>query len=55
MNGDAILLMVLSLAVVWGGLVVSILALRARSERADFPSGGEDDHREDDAITERDT
>ena len=55
MNTSAILLMILSLLVVWGGLVVSILALRARSERTDFPDGGLDDHREDDAITERDT
>ncbi|MEL7977746.1 methionine/alanine import family NSS transporter small subunit [Isoptericola sp. F-RaC21] len=55
MNGSAIMLMVLSLLIVWGGLLVSILALRARPERADFPEGGVDDHREDDAITERDT
>jgi hypothetical protein len=55
MTGSAIALMVLSLLIVWGGLVVSIVALRARPERADFPSGAEDDHREDDSITERDT
>jgi len=55
MSGSAIMLMVLSLAVVWGGLLASILALRARPERADFPAGGTDDHREDEAIPERDT
>ncbi|MCK9794370.1 methionine/alanine import family NSS transporter small subunit [Isoptericola sp. 4D.3] len=55
MTGPAILLMLCSLVVVWGGLLVSILALRARPERADFPEGGLDDRREDDAITERDT
>ena len=55
MNTSAIVLLVLAILVVWGGLVVSALALRARPERTDFPPGGEDDHREDVALTERDT
>ncbi len=57
MNTSAIILMVLAILVVWGGLLVSALALRARPERdgADLPPGGEDDHREDTAPVERDT
>jgi hypothetical protein len=57
MNTSAIILMVLAIVVVWGGLVVSALALRARPERADadLPPGGDDDQREDSAPAERDT
>lgn len=55
MSTPAIVLLVLAILVVWGGLVVSALALRARPERTDFPPGGVDDHREDTAPVERDT
>ncbi|MCB7135987.1 methionine/alanine import family NSS transporter small subunit [Cellulosimicrobium marinum] len=55
MSTPAILLMLLAMVVVWGGLIASVLALRARPERTDFPPGGEDDHREDTAPLEHDT
>jgi Putative methionine and alanine importer, small subunit len=57
MSTGAIILLVLAIVVVWGGLVVSALALRARPERADadLPPGGDDDQREDSAPAERDT
>jgi hypothetical protein len=47
--------LVLSIVVVWGGLVAAALALRRRPERTDYPSGAPDDHREDDAPIEHDT
>ncbi|MFI2703072.1 methionine/alanine import family NSS transporter small subunit [Cellulosimicrobium composti] len=55
MSAEAVTLLVLSIVVVWGGLLAAILRLRARPERTDLPSGGEDDHREDVAPVERDT
>ncbi|WP_166844635.1 methionine/alanine import family NSS transporter small subunit [Isoptericola sp. BMS4] len=55
MNTEAIVIMIIAMLIVWGGLIVSIVALRARPERATYPPGGEDDHREDDAIIEHDT
>ncbi|ANC32113.1 methionine/alanine import family NSS transporter small subunit [Isoptericola dokdonensis] len=55
MSTEAVLMMIVALVIVWGGLVVSILALRARPERADYPAGGEDDHREDTEILRHDT
>ncbi|WP_435737456.1 methionine/alanine import family NSS transporter small subunit [Cellulosimicrobium sp. PMB13] len=55
MSPDAVVVLVLAIVVVWGGLVASALALRARPERTDFPPGGEDDRREDAAPLERDT
>ena len=56
MTGIAIAFMLLALVLVWGGLVVSMLFLRAGPERATYPPGGEDDdHREDDAPDIRDT
>ena len=39
MSGEAIALLVVSLLVVWGGLLVSIVALVRRPERADWPQG----------------
>lgn len=39
MNAGAIVLMVFSLLVVWGGLGVSIAMLVARPERTDWPDG----------------
>lgn len=55
MTTEAILIMLLAMLIMWGGLVVSIIALRARPERDDLPPGGEDDHREDAGIIEHDT
>lgn len=55
MTGLAITFLILSIVIVWGGLLVSILFLRARPEPAAYPPGGTDDHREDDAPAERDT
>ena len=55
MNGSAIMLMILSLLIVWGGLLVSALMLARRPELTDYPPGGTDDHREDAGVIERDT
>ncbi|MCA5891778.1 methionine/alanine import family NSS transporter small subunit [Isoptericola sp. NEAU-Y5] len=55
MTTPAILLMILALLIVWGGLVVSILALRARPERDDLPPGGEDDTRDEGSVIVHDT
>ena len=55
MSTTAIIMMVVALVVVWGGLILAIVALRSRPERTEFPPGGEDDHREDQAIIEHDT
>lgn len=41
MSAEAIALLVVSLVVVWGGLVVSIVALARRPERTEFPQGWE--------------
>ena len=54
MTTEAII-MLLAMLIMWGGLVVSIVALRSRPERDDLPPGGEDDHREDAGIIEHDT
>ncbi|WP_082095894.1 methionine/alanine import family NSS transporter small subunit [Demequina flava] len=43
MSTGAIILMVVTLAVVWGGLIASILFLRAKPERDDMPTGGDDE------------
>ncbi|WP_418275308.1 methionine/alanine import family NSS transporter small subunit [Isoptericola jiangsuensis] len=55
MTTEAILMLIVALVIVWGGLVLSILALRARPERADYPAGGYDDAGEEDAIVRHDT
>ncbi|WP_423462826.1 methionine/alanine import family NSS transporter small subunit [Promicromonospora sp. MS192] len=39
MSGAAIVLLVVALVVVWGGLLVSIVALARRPERTDYPYG----------------
>ena len=44
MTGLAVTFLVLSLLIVWGGLVASIVALVRRPERDDYPVGGDDDH-----------
>jgi hypothetical protein len=54
-TGIAITFLILAILIVWGGLVASVLYLRARPERSDYPAGGIDDHREDDAPAVRDT
>jgi hypothetical protein len=55
MSAIAVSFLLLSIVVVWGGLVASILFLRRRPHGVDLPPGGEDDHREDEAPVERDT
>jgi hypothetical protein len=54
-NASAVVLLVLAILIVWGGLVASALALRARPEREDLPPGGEDDGADDVAALQRDT
>lgn len=55
MTPTAIVVLVLAILIVWGGLAASILLLRARPERADYPAGGEDDARDDEGPAARDT
>ncbi|WP_402469571.1 methionine/alanine import family NSS transporter small subunit [Isoptericola aurantiacus] len=55
MTTEAILIMLVAMVIIWGGLVASILALRARPERPEYPPGAVDDHREDAGIIEHDT
>ncbi|WP_159793500.1 methionine/alanine import family NSS transporter small subunit [Puerhibacterium puerhi] len=55
MSGAATVLLVLALVIVWGGLAVSIVAIGRRPERTDYPAGGVDDDRDDDAPGIRDT
>jgi hypothetical protein len=44
MSTEAILMMAVAMVIIWGGLIVSIVALRAHPERHDLPDGGEDEH-----------
>ncbi|BDZ54850.1 MetS family NSS transporter small subunit [Agromyces marinus] len=55
MTATAVFFLVLAVALVWGGLIASVVGLSRRPGRLDFPPGGEDDHREDVAPVERDT
>lgn len=55
MSALAIFFLVLAVVILWGGLISSVLYLRARPERTSFPPGGEDDEREDTPIIARDT
>ncbi|QEW02882.1 methionine/alanine import family NSS transporter small subunit [Microbacterium lushaniae] len=55
MSAVAIVFLTLAIVILWGGLIASILYLRARPDRADYPQGGEDDERPANAIIERDT
>ncbi|MBD8023959.1 methionine/alanine import family NSS transporter small subunit [Microbacterium gallinarum] len=55
MTGVAITFLILSVILVWGGLVASALYLRSRPEPAEYPPGAVDDHREDVAPIEHDT
>lgn len=43
MTGLAIAFLILAIVIVWGGLIASVLYLRARPERADFPAGGDNE------------
>ncbi|MEV0893027.1 methionine/alanine import family NSS transporter small subunit [Promicromonospora sp. MEB111] len=43
MSGAAIILMVISIVVLWGGLAASIVAIVRRPDRTDWPEGWEDD------------
>lgn len=54
MSTEAILMMAVAMVIIWGGLIVSIVALRAHPERHDLPAGGEDDHREGAGGAQRD-
>lgn len=51
----AVIFLVLSILIVWGGLAASALMLRRRPEREDYPEGAVDDHRAEDGIIEHDT
>jgi hypothetical protein len=55
MSTAAVLMMIVALLVVWGGLVLSILWLRANPERTAYPEGGHDDRRDEAGIVEHDT
>ncbi len=56
MTPIAIVFLILAVLVVWGGFVASLVFLRRRPERGDYPEGGVDDSRaDDDAPAIRDT
>ncbi len=55
MTPTAIAFLIGAILIVWGGLVASILLLRARPERTDYPAGGEHEARDDAGPVERDT
>ena len=57
MTPVAISFLVLSIVLVWGGCVASVIYLRRKSELADheYPPGGLDDERADAGIVEHDT
>lgn len=55
MTPTAIAFLIGAILIVWGGLVASILYLRAHPERADYPAGDEHDVRDDAGPVERDT
>jgi len=55
MTGVAIFFLCLSIVLVWGGLVASVLFLRNRAELAEYPPGGLDDDRDESQVIARDT
>ncbi|MDQ4137938.1 MAG: methionine/alanine import family NSS transporter small subunit [Actinomycetota bacterium] len=55
MSPTAIVFLILSILIVWGGFAASLVLLARRPERTAYPEGGADDHREDDAPPIRDT
>ncbi|WP_156163731.1 methionine/alanine import family NSS transporter small subunit [Demequina subtropica] len=42
MNADALVLMLVSIVLIWGGLVASIAYVARRPENDHMPDGGED-------------
>lgn len=55
MTPVAITFLALSILIVWGGMVASMVSLRRRPELAEYPPGAPDDHRQDAGIIEHDT
>lgn len=57
MTPVAIVFLSLSIALVWGGCLASVLFLRRRPElaQAEYPPGGEDDARDESEIVHHDT
>lgn len=55
MTPIAITFLIVSIVVIWGGFAASTILLARRPERADYPPGSADDHREDNAPPIRDT
>jgi len=51
----AITFLALSIVIVWGGMVGSVLFLRHRPERAEYPPGAVNDDRESVGPIEHDT
>ncbi|MDN4473742.1 methionine/alanine import family NSS transporter small subunit [Demequina zhanjiangensis] len=43
MTGSALVLMIASMALIWGGLAASAVGLARRPENSHMPPGGEDD------------
>ncbi|MDE0573283.1 methionine/alanine import family NSS transporter small subunit [Demequina sp. B12] len=43
MSAQAVILMIVSMVVIWGGLAASIVFLARMPEREDLPDGGHDD------------
>lgn len=43
MSAIAVTFLVLSLVIVWGGLVASVIYLNAKPEVTDLPAGGDED------------
>lgn len=57
MTPVAIIFLSLSIVLVWGGCLTSVLFLRKRPELAasEYPAGGEDDERDESEIVRHDT
>ena len=55
MSGLAIAFLILSLVLVWGGLIASAIALAIRPELQVYPPGGDDDQRIGHGPIEHDT
>ena len=53
MTASAVALLVVAIVLLWGGLVVAVVALRARPELESYPPGGEDDVADDVAPSSR--
>lgn len=55
MSATAIVFLILSIVLVWGGLVASTVFLARQPEPSHFPPGGEDDDRDAHAPVVHDT